>query len=247
MMDSAPVDSPDGLADPLLGYQAVEPSAIVGFLLALLLSPLALISWPLWLIAPLVAGANLVALRRLRRDPGRPGRLAALAGLGLALFFGTVPWARALTERLFLPDQARPVAEQFFELLRKGQPERAVTMWFAPESRRPFDESLWPYFRRDTDARGALLKMVDDATVRTLLALGDRAQVRYYKSNAMITAGATAGVVLWYTVTYADEAGKKKTFFVRVGLKRQPSSRTDVNPWLIKGIHSGVDPTTEAG
>ena len=47
-------------------------------------------------------------------------------------------------------------------------------------------------------------------------------------------------------VTYADEAGKK-TFFVRVGLKRQPSSRTDVNPWLIKGIRSGVDPATDAG
>ena len=50
----------------------------------------------------------------------------------------------------------------------------------------------------------------------------------------------------WYTVTYADEAGKKKTFFVQVALKRQPWSRTDINPWLIKGIQSGIDPAKDA-
>jgi hypothetical protein len=245
MMDFAPVDSPDGLTDPQLGYQAVEPWAIGGFLLSLL-SPLALISWPLWLIAPLAAGANFVALRRLQSEPGRPGRLAAVAGLGLAFLFGVVPSARVITEWLILPDQARPVAEQFFDLLRKDQPERAVMMWFSPDSRRPFDENLWLFFRRDADARGDLLKMVDNPIVRTLLALGDRAQTRYYKSSAVLTDGASAAVLQWYTVTYADEAGKKKTFFVQVALKRQPWSRTDINPWLIKGIQSGIDPAKDA-
>jgi hypothetical protein len=242
MVDSPPVDSPDELTDPQLEYRPPEPWAVGGLLLALL-SPLALINWLLWLIAPSAALANAVALRRLKIDPNRSGRVAALVGLGVAVLFCTAPWASVVTERLLLPGQARPVADQFFEFLREGSPEKAALLKFTPQNRGALSDNLWTYFRRDVDARIELRKFTDDVTVRTLLALGERAQARYYKTASVITQGSRAAVIFWYTVTFTDDVGQKKTFFVRVIMDRKPTTDRDLNPWQVNGILSGVDPS----
>jgi hypothetical protein len=241
MVESAPVESSGKWTDPQLEYRSVEPWAVGGLLLALL-SPVALLDGLWWLIAPLGVLANAVALRRVAAEPHRMGRAAALLGLGLSLFFGTAPWARSFAERLLLPEQARPTADQFFEFLRQGSPEKAVQLRFAPDYREPFDDTLWKYLRTNTAAGQELRRLVADPTVRTLLALGDRAQVRYFRSGGVSTDGARAVANLWYTVTFDDDQGRKKTFIVRVLLDRKPVGTPGLNPWKVGAVFGGINP-----
>ncbi|HEV3136494.1 MAG TPA: hypothetical protein VGZ26_01295, partial [Pirellulales bacterium] len=109
--------------------------------------------------------------------------------------------------------------------------------------RQPMTEDLWIFYSRNSDANRDLLEFVQDPLVRTLLALGDRAQVRFYKTTRVDTSGSTALVHYWYTVTYPDPLGKK-TFFVRIMLERKPTERASVNPWSVKLFSGGFDPAT---
>jgi hypothetical protein len=241
MIESTPVRSPGELTDPEFEYRSVDPWAVGGLVLAIL-SPMALIAPLLWLIPPLGILANSMALRRLRTEPHRIGRTAALVGLGLSVLFGAAPMARALTARILLADQARPTADQFFEYLCQGQPEKAAMLESAPESRQPLDESLWPFYRRNKDAQDRLRKLTENRPARALLALGDRAQVRFYKMPKLESAAAHAAVLYWYTVTYDDENGKKKTFLIRILLERKPSRTAEINPWQVTAFSGGIDP-----
>src|SRR5262245_42070409 len=119
------------------------------------------------------------------------------------------------------------MADQWFEFLRQGHPERACRLLLLPDLRPPLDDGLWLYFRHDDDAQEQLQKFVFDPTVRTLLALGQRAQVRYYGIGSVVSDGKLGGVQYLYTVTYPD-GETKKTFFVGLLLERSPTRKPDV-------------------
>ena len=242
MVDSAP-ESPLGkFSEPELEYQSMERWAILGLVLGLL-SAAAMIAPMLWLLPLMGVLVSAVALRRIRLDSERSGRAAALLGLGLSVFFGVLPLARTATAWVILSDQARPVADQFFEFLRQDHPEKALMLHFTPDQRQPLDESLWIFYRNDNDAKAQLVKFDHHPLMRTLLALGKNADIRYYKTHAVASDGPRAQVNYWYTVTYVDETGKKTTFLVGVLLERKPTHDPGLNPWQIKDFAGGLDPT----
>ena len=142
-----------------------------------------------------------------------------------------------------LSRQGRPVADQWFEYLRQGSPEKSLLLKMAPDYRQPVDagDALWILFRNDEQAKRDLRAFVQRPLVRTLLALGEKAQVRFYKTTTVATAGSIAQVGYWYTVTYLDH-GNKKTFFVRILLERSPTQRPSLNPWTVKDFTGGFDP-----
>jgi hypothetical protein len=246
MVDSSPAPSLRESADPDLEYRSVEPWAIGG-LLAVLLAPLAMIG-PILIIFPVLAIlANLMALVRLKQNPGHTGRAAALLGLGLSVAFAAAPPARTLADRVLVGHQARPLADAFFEFLRQGSPEKALLLKVAPDSRQQLNDELWTFYRHDNEAKRELLGFVNDPTVWTLLTLGKRAEVRYYKTTAIATEGTRALVNYWYTVTYNDEAGKKTTFLVRILMERNPTRTPGLHPWRVKDMGGGVDPEKSIG
>ncbi|MGD9720643.1 MAG: hypothetical protein AB7O59_16430 [Pirellulales bacterium] len=239
MADFAPAE-PMTDDDPERGYRTVEPLAIVGALLGLL-SVVSLFGGVLWLMAALAAAVNVMALRRIASDTNRSGRAAALVGLGLSLVFLVAPAGQKAMNWWLLSRQARPVADQFFAYLREDSPEKATTLRFAPDFRRPFDELLWTYFRNDEEARANLLGFVRHPVIRTLLALGPQADVRFYRASSVATDGSRGLVGLDYSVTYPDQDGKK-TFFVTVLMERKPTTRPDINPWRIMDVVGGINP-----
>jgi hypothetical protein len=226
--------------DEDLDYRTVEPWA-VGGLLAGLASAIALVGGPALLVALGAAVVNLIALARIRRERSRSGRAAALLGLGLATMFAVAPIAQDWVTYALLSRQARPIADQWFEDLRRDRPERAVRLQLAAEMRPPLDDSIWLYFRHDDESRYRLIKFVRDPLVRTLLALGDRAEVRFYETRSAVSDGELGGVHFVYTVTYPDASGKK-TFLVSLLLERIPNSKPGINPWRIKAYFCGASP-----
>jgi hypothetical protein len=226
--------------DEDLDYRTVEPWA-VGGLLGGLASAIALVGGPAVMVALGAVVVNLIALARIRREPSRSGRGAALLGLGLATMFAMAPIAQRGATHVLLSRQARPIADQWFEDLRQDRPERALRLQLAAEMRPPLDDSIWLHYRHDDESRYRLIKFVRDPLVRTLLALGDRAQVRFYETRSAVSDGELGGVHYIYTVTYPDAEGKK-TFFVSLLLERNPNSKPGINPWRIKAYFPGQSP-----
>ncbi len=245
MIESA-TDSFAPPADPQRDYKVVERWAVGGLLLGVF-SPLTLIAPILWLVPLFGIAANLVALRRIKLDTNLVGRNAAILGLMLSIVFSIAPPAQYVASYAILSRQARPIADQWFEYLRQGSPEKALVLKMAPDYRQPIEDGdgLWIFYRHDGEANRDLRRFVQNPLVRTLLALGEKAEVRFYKTTMVGTDGSLALVNYWYTVTYADRGGTK-TFFVRMLLERKPPQKPSLNPWRVSDFSGGFDPATTA-
>jgi hypothetical protein len=239
---------PTSAENPEVSYRSIEPWAVAGVLLGLL-SAVSLLGTTLWLVAAAGVVANLIALARIQRDTFRDGRGAALLGLGLSIVFAVAPMAHWATTRWLLTRQARPVAELFLKFLTEDSPEKAMDLRLSPYRRLPFDDRLWSRFRQDKELGADLRKFVRDPPVRTLLALGNRADVRFYKTGAVATDGSRAIVSLFYTATIPADANRKDktTFFLNVLLERNSVDPLDVNPWRVIDFAGGTDPRDPSG
>jgi hypothetical protein len=241
MVDSHAIESFQGELEENPEYRSIDPAAIGGLLLGLL-SPAAMAVPVLWLIPPLGVLVSSLALRRLRVDPARLGRAAAVLGLGLSVLFAVAPLTQWLTTHALLTRQAKPVADQWFAYLQQQQPEKALWLQFAPDYRPPLDEDVWFFYRHDKDAKTRLKKFVALPLVRALLDLGSDAQVRFYKATGSVSDGSQGQVSCWYTVTFTDTDGRKKTFLVSLLLDRSPTRRDGISPWRIRDAISGFNP-----
>jgi hypothetical protein len=239
---ASPLSQPD---DPHAEYRTIEPWAVGGVLLGLL-SAVAMLGGVLWLVAALGIVANLVALARIRNDRHRDGRGAALLGLGLSIAFAIAPMAQTASSRWLLSRQARPVAEMFLQFLCENGPEKAMDLRIAPDQRIPLDDQLWANFRHNPEARDLLKKFVQDPVVRTLMALGTQADVRFFKTSTVVTDGSRGVVSQYFTVTYPDDDEGKQTFFVNVMLERNTTEEPGINPWRVIDLDGGFDPNDPA-
>jgi len=242
MIETASARSPGELTDPEINdFQTVERWAVAGLILALV-SPLAMLGSVYWLVPAVALLVNIVALVRLNRDTTHFGRNAALAGLALSVFFAVAPLAQLAANYAILAPQAKPIADQWFKYMQENSPEKALMLKFAPDARQPFDENLWTFYRRDGSAKDDLVKFVNEPLARTLLALGTKADVRFFGISGVGSDGERALVAYDYSVTYPAPDGKQ-TFFVRITVERKPTKRPDVNPWRVYGYQGGIDPT----
>ncbi len=223
-------------------YQAVERWAFVSLLMGLL-SPVALWAPLMWFVPILGWLSGAVALARIRSEPGRPGRALVLVGLALSTFFIVVPAARMVSARILLAGQPRPVADKFLEHLREGSPEKALMLQWVPDYRNGVGNDLWLFFCSDSEAKANLQKFVNRPMIRILLALGEDAQVRYYKTTSVGFAGDLAQVEYQYSITFTDEDDqKKKTFFIGILLERKPTRDPNLNPWRVRNFGGGFAP-----
>jgi hypothetical protein len=241
MADSASPGTLDSATEHELHYEAVEPLAIVALLLGLV-SPAALAAPVLWLLPVLGLVAGTAALLRIRRAPGRPGRALALVGLALASFFLAAAIAATASTTWLLARQARPRADQFVEYLRQGSPEKALLLHMAPDYRHPDDEGLWTYYRRNEEARANLRKFVANPAIRMILALGERAEIRYFRIAGAGSDDDMGQVELWYTVTFTGDDGRKKTYLLSLLMERRATKDPELSPWRLRDFVGGVDP-----
>ncbi len=230
--------------EPDLEYRSVEPWAIGGLLLGLL-SPVAMLSSVLWLAPLFGIAANALALRRLKQDTNRVGRSAALIGLGLSVLFGVVPVAQMTSDYFLLRGQPREMADLFLDYLRQDAPRKALMLRSVPDFRKSLDddEAVKLFFQNNHDARTDLKKFVQLPTARVIMALGERADIRYFATMGVGTDGDRAQVNYWYTVTFDDEQGKKKTFLVGLVMDRKPTENPDLNPWRVQDFMGPINPS----
>jgi hypothetical protein len=246
-LDHAPrLSLPEAEEAQAVGYQAVSGLAVLGLLFGLL-SPLALLAPAFWL-APLVGIAlGLMALARIAQEaPALIGRKAALAGLLLSVVFAAAAPTQWFTYRWLVRREAGVFAMAWFDMLRQREPHKAHQLTDYPTSRRPLDDSLWDYYTNDWPLCQEIRGYVEQPLVRTLLALGNRAEARLYQTENQAIGGDGDLVRQVYAVTY-QEQGAKKTFFVRMDLERVGIRQQRQSAWRVQHAEGGIRPVALGG
>jgi hypothetical protein len=206
-----------------------------------LLSLLALAAPLLWAVAIVALIVNLKALERIAANaPALLGRKAALAGLAFSVIALCAAPADWIVYRASVRQESRRFAELWFEQLRADRPHRAHQLTVEPTSRDVLGDQLWDAYR-DEMARSMLRQFVARPEVRTLLALGDKATVRFYATESQWRDGERDQVYQTFAVTFPDSDGLK-TFFIGLLLQRQVDLPTGHAYWHIARTAGGVKP-----
>ena len=233
-------ESPDSQA--FTQYRSVCGLAIVGLLFGLL-SPLALIDPAGWLV-PLVAIIICwTAILRIRRHYTiMIGRKAAICGLVIAVLSGTTAVSQWFSHRSFVERQAREVATAWFALLADDQPLKAHQLNLIPAKRKPLDGDLLGVYQHGPKSREDLDEFLKKPLVRTILALGKKADIRFYMCEGMWGPLGKENVKEIYSISFDDENGKRKTFFASVLLRRFPPKQHNEINWVVAEIKGGIQP-----
>jgi hypothetical protein len=225
-------------------YRSLTPAAVVGLILGLL-APVAFLS-PLLVAVPLAGLVfSLMALRQISTSEGAViGRPAAMAGLILSTICAAAIPAQAVGMRWLANRQAQPFALEWFRLLAEQHPQEAIEMTVAPEGRQVPGPSLINYYSSDETAHQRLQDFVSDRWIRTLLALGDKAKVRFYKDAGFVRLSSGRGQVLqFYAVTFRESPDDEPTtFFMQLQLEKSRSTATSPGGWRLVEYKGGVRP-----
>jgi hypothetical protein len=227
--------------EELIQYRSLSSLALLGLLLGLV-SVFAYWQPALVVIPAIGAVVSGLALRRVSRDPqALSGRWLALAGLALAIGFGSAGIARFASFHWQFERQARTVVELWFEYLANAEPHKAHQLTKSPAERLPLDNKLWRAYRSNNELQAGIRDYVRQQPIRTLLALGHTAQVRFYQTEAPTRNMGDGGTAEVYAVTYPD-AGQTKTFFVHVTVARIKRDQADVPGWVVGHARGGYRP-----
>lgn len=219
-----PMSTPDRPARPvfdpsddaIIRYRGVSALAVVG-LLSGILSVVAMVGIAYWLLPLVAIVLNVAALRQIQaRAPELIGRKAALLGMFLALTFAVAAPAEQFCYRQLMRREAQQFAAEWFDVVRRGECDKAHHLTIAPKYRAALDDSLWDFYRKSDNWRKQLKAFVDGSVMRTLLALGPTANARFYETDSEGQQESGDYVQLTYAISYDDEQKSKTTFFVRL-------------------------------
>jgi hypothetical protein len=225
-------------------YTALSGLAVAALVFGLL-SATALIDPLAWLVPLIGLILGVTALVRIMRSDGElTGRRAALAGLFLSIFFGSIAVGNSATYRHLLQGEARKVGMAWFERMARRQPQLAYQLALNPDARQPFGEDSWAPYRESRKLHGELEKHLSEKLPRVLLALGESATVRYYATESIDVTGGDETVVMLFVVTFDADDGRT-SFLVRIAARRVRTELEGRLPWRILGIEGGVRPAWE--
>ncbi len=223
-------------------YRSRSGLAIFGLFLGLV-SPLAL-TGPSARLVPLAAIIIcLAALWRIRlKAETMIGRKAAAGGLILAVLFGTTAVSQRFSHRWIIEREARGIATAWFDLLAGDQPLKAHQLNLIPAERKPLGGPLLHVYQRGPKRRQDLDKFLEEPLIRTILALGKKADIRFYKCGGIWGPPGKENVQEIYSISFDDEGGKRKTFFATVLLRRFPPQQPQKINWVVARSEGGVRP-----
>jgi hypothetical protein len=196
-------------------YRALATQAVAGLILTLL-SPLAFIDPVLWVVPLFAVFFSGWALRRIKRDPSAlTGGKLAWIGLFISLVIAAAAPTTWLVYRSTIRSEARQFTSLWLQAIMHDEPQIAHQLTLPLPSRCPANGDLWRYYRDAPKLRRKLEGYVQTPLVRTLLALGPRAVVRFYETASQTQQDDNDLVEQVYAVTYEEE-GEKRSLLVVV-------------------------------
>lgn len=241
MADSGSVEAPRPSDEPVGDYRAMSVLAILALAVGAV-APVALIGPGFWVVPAIALLLSLAAFWRIRRyAPHLVGKSAAWVGLTAAVVFGIGGPARWISYRWTIEREGRAVARQWFEFLRDNDPPRAFQLTLPPQDRRRLGKDPWDFYRRDPDEWRKIHTWLTRPLVRTLLALGRNAKVRFCRTNDHRTSREADSLELIYAITYG-QGSQRRTFFAQVFMLRNVNSQTGKASWQLLYARGGYRP-----
>lgn len=225
-MHSSSATRPRFSEDPQGGLPEYRPPSILALagLLIGVASVVVLVepgAWPVPLLGAVVSAVSL--LRIARPDSRLTGRGVAMVGFGLSVAMGVAAPANRFCYDKLIRREAEQFGYRWFELLRRYEPDRAFELTKHPENRLPPSNNQ---DAPDTQRQRALEAYMTSPVVQKLLTLGEKAEIRYERTEGQDRAIDGDLVTLVYAVT-SDEAGRTETFHVALILVRLRLVETD--------------------
>lgn len=227
------------------GYSGMCITAVIALICGAA-SLLGFVSFPCIIFALFGIVLGLIAYRAVVRSQGTlTGKDLALYGLCFSLIslFGVVSsWSYYQYD---LRTEADRFSRIWFEAIKRKDVKTAREMFKATWYRKhKLSENEWWYEGLKEsdgpydDEREMFLASLNDMTWKTLWAVAGEAEITYFKTETFHHSGEKKdGVALIYAVTFHDELGEKKTFFIRVYCERVHNSRDDNQlGWMIVNV-----------
>jgi hypothetical protein len=219
-----------------VSYRRLSVTALVALFIGVLSFVIYFSVW-FFFIAVIGIVLALIAVWSIRRSEGLLfGRGLAHCGLALsiiALVSVSVLWPYYLYE-------LRLEGNRFFRIWLTALQENNLPLakgMSSPYWERPSiddEESWWKSQYADKWKHKSIHGYTDNKLVRTLLALGTKAEITYCKTLASVVGDGKDTVVSVYAVTYLSESGEKETFFLRMtGVRQYPTKDIKNAGWSL--------------
>ena len=158
---------------------------------------------------------------------GIPFAYAGLCSAVVALVSVTVFWS---TYQYGLRQEADQFFRLWFVAVQQGDIPRAMEYQsIYPHRSQAADADEWWQTQYECVFRHrSIHRYVENELIRVLMALGDTANVTYYKTARIVSGDEEDTVTAVYAVTFPAESGETATFFVRIsGSRSYPQGLVD--------------------
>ena len=241
-------------SEPMVEYRSLSLSALLTLIFGVL-SLTMVFHWGFFFIPILTLFFGIISLQRFRAS-GNMLFGKSMIGLGLffSLFFCCFYFVSWFVYEQVLISQARAFAPLVFETLKTDDIPAFLDIKRARFSRakRIMDkEERWATLGKHEMEVESINGIANDKLVRTMIALGDDAEIAFYKVIGIYHLQSPE-VALMYSVTYPGKDGKE-TFFLNLWMSRssqdeQVQGKTVQQVgWLLKNISGPVLPKEMGG
>ncbi len=228
-----PFSEPGEEGEAVEGYRPICGLAIAGAVLGVL-SVTAFVNQLFWALALIAAGVNGAALWRIAvSGQALAGRRAALVGLTCSVLFGSMAVTNTLLEPARIRGDARRFAFEWLAELQHGKIERAHQRTVSFPRRLGAERPTEFLYKESAVLKRDVQQYASQEPVRTLAALGERAQVRYVRNERFEIGVDDRWAEDVFEVT-VDRDGRRTTCPLKVTLRAWRNLLTKEWGWEVK-------------
>jgi len=241
-------------------YRTISVLSLLALLFGLL-TPLVMLNWGFVFLPILSLILAFLALSSIANSDGmRFGRPLAWTAIFLSLCFVVTNFTlwEGYKSRMII--EAIDFAGNYFEVIAEPDIDilkiRDMQSPYWQRSAAPL-EDRWKAMDKDMFGQEDLSMFTTDITLRTLMALGDRAKPTFYmvKSYSYDKGHGIDYVILVYAVTYESDNKETETFFVELTVKRMrgedpntvANKKTKLAGWGVQSMKGPVLPKEFGG
>ena len=188
-------------------------------------------------------GCTLIVIHFNRYHSPLIVRLLAIGGLCLSLLTISYAPTQYYLRKMAITQQAQLFGNAWIKNILSGKPERALSALTEPDIRLS-ERQLASYYQGTSKGQTELRQFENKRLVKCLLALNGSARSDFFQTENVRSQGKDQIITSLFTVSYLETPLKKKTFFVRLVIKR--SDAEGVGAWSILRYYGGVRPRSGA-
>lgn len=225
-----PTATPSPVESPELVYRALSPKSIFTLLLGLA-SAVALISPLLGIVGIVTVILGLVALRQISLESDRySGRLLAVAGISLALFFVSWSVVRDFSRRAILQREAQEFADDYLTIVGKKDAYRAHQLHLTHLRRLDPTVSLKEMYASNEEVKGQFETFSKGQPLAMFL--DPKKQVSFQQEGVEGSVRYGLDEVVTFRYRYHLSTGESKPFWLVV--RRSYSNLTGQADWNVQ-------------